>query len=185
MKSNLIQAFALIAVLAATMGTAFAMWSETLLVNVDVYTGEVDVAFTDWICSDIGPDPQAPGFSNAEGKDVASCAVDVEVLDNEGDVIKLLVTITNAYPGYAVDVNMSITNIGTIPVKLYSYGITGLNTTALAASLTFPADTQIDPGDTHIYTLHIEVLQEADELSTYSFEVSMTFAQWNEVPSGG
>ncbi|MEM0368470.1 MAG: hypothetical protein QXN57_03405, partial [Desulfurococcaceae archaeon] len=77
--------------LLAAVGFALAMWSETLLVNVTVETGEVDVKFSDWSCSDNGPDPQAEGFNNSEGKDVASCSVQVEGMDEEGDAIKLMV----------------------------------------------------------------------------------------------
>lgn len=163
--------------------SAIAMWSETLKINATVNTGEVDVAFTDYTCSDVGPDPQAHGFHNEEGKDVASCSVSPEIYDNEGDIIKLNVTLSNAYPGYSVDITMNITNIGTIPVKLYSYSMTGLNDTALYASLSIPEETQLHPGETGSYTLHIEVLQTADELSTYTFEVTLVFAQWNEVVS--
>jgi len=86
------------------LGVALAMWSETLMVNVNVNTGEVKVKFSDWYCTDKGADPQAPGFHNEEGKNVASCDISVEEKDSEGNAIKLLVNIGNAYPGYSVDV---------------------------------------------------------------------------------
>ncbi|ALL01257.1 hypothetical protein Pyrde_1209 [Pyrodictium delaneyi] len=181
---NPIYSIALLGIVLASVAGAFAMWSETLMINAEVNTGEVDVAFTDWMCSDTGPDPQIPNsqFHNEEGKDVASCNVDVEILDEEGDVIKLLVTVDNAYPGYNVQVYMNISNIGTIPVKLYSSSIDGVNTTALAVGLLTPQDTQLHPGDTHTYTLDIAVLQDAAENGSYTFEVTLVFAQWNEVP---
>jgi len=163
------------------IGAALAMWSETLTVNVSVGTGEVKVKFSDWYCSDTGPDPQAENFHNTEGKDVASCDISVEEVDSGGNAVKLLVTISNAYPGYSIDVGLVIDNIGTIPVKLYNYDISGVNTTALSVSLTVPEDTQIDPGYNSTYTLHVTVLQTAEENSEYTFEVTLTFAQWNEV----
>jgi len=162
------------------LGAALAMWSETLTVNVSVSTGEVKVKFSDWYCSDTGADPQAPGFSNTEGKNVASCYISVE--EGEDNAVKLLVTISNAYPGYSVDVGLVIDNIGSIPVKLYDYDISGVNTTALSVSLDVPEDTQIEPDGSSTYILHITVLQDAEEKSTYTFEVTLTFAQWNEVP---
>ncbi|ADM27346.1 conserved hypothetical protein [Ignisphaera aggregans DSM 17230] len=171
-----------LALIAMVLGTALAMWSETLMVNVAVNTGEVKVKFSDWYCSDKGADPQAEGFHNTEGKDVASCDISVEVRDGEGNPIKLLVTIDNAYPGYSVDVGLVIDNIGTIPVKLLSSSISEYDKEALSVSLTVPEDTQIDPGYNSTYTLHITVLQGAAEKSTYTFEVTLTFAQWNEVP---
>ena len=45
-----------------------------------------------------------------------------------------------------------------------------------------PLDTQIDPGETDTYELCIHVTQNASESTSYSFELIMVFAQWNEVP---
>ena len=170
-----------ILVLSAMLFGAVAMWSETLKINATINTGEVKVKFSSWSCSDTGSDPQAEGFHNDENKNVATCGVSVEEVDGEGNPIKLLVTLNNTYPGYSVDVNLVIDNIGTIPVKLLSSSITGVNETALAVSLDIPEDTQIDPEGNSTYTLHITVLQEAEENSTYTFEVELVFAQWNEV----
>jgi len=66
-------------------------------------------------------------------------------------------------------------------VKLLSYSITGVDGSALSVSLDVPEDTQIDPGYSSTYILHITVLQGAEENSTYTFEVELVFAQWNEV----
>jgi hypothetical protein len=52
---------------------------------------------------------------------------------------------------------------------------------ALSVSLSVPEDTLIDSGGSSTYTLHITVLQDAAENSRYTFEVDLTFAQWNEV----
>jgi len=160
---------------------AVAMWSDTLKINATIKTGEVKVKFSKWMCSDKGSDPQAQGFHNEEGKDVASCNVNVEASDGEGNPIKLNVTLNNAYPGYSVDVTFIVDNIGTIPVKLLNYTYKGVDENALSVSLSVPKDTQIDSGGNSTYTLHITVLQNAKESSTYMFEVDLTFAQWNEV----
>ena len=170
----------IIMVLAIIAG-AVAMWYDTLKINATIETGEVKVKFSDWMCSDNGSDPQAEDFYNDEGKDVATCDIDVELEDEEGNAVKLLVTLDNAYPGYSVDVTLIIDNIGTIPVKLLSYDIEGVDEDALSVSLDVPEDTQIDPGYSSTYTLHITVLQDAEENSTYTFEVELVFAQWNEV----
>ena len=170
----------IIMVLAIIAG-AVAMWYDTLKINATIETGKVKVKFSDWMCSDNGSDPQAEGFHNTEGKNVAKCNISVEEVDEKGNPVKLLVTLGNAYPGYSVDVTLIIDNIGTIPVKLRSYSITGIDESALSVSLYVPEDTQIDPGDNSTYTLHITVLQDAEENSTYTFEVELVFAQWNEV----
>ncbi len=169
-------------ILLASLATAYAMWAETLRINVTINTGEVDVEWSDWACSDRGPDPQAPGFNNSEGKDVASCYVEPEIYDDEGDVIKLNVTITNAYPGYNPEFKFLVDNIGTIPVKLLNYTIEGVNTTALSVNMTIPDDTQIHAGEDLTIGMSVEVLQAAQENATYTFEITLVFAQWNEVP---
>jgi len=181
METRKILSISALTILVLALGTALAMWSETLWINTTVNTGEVDVKWSEWWCSDEGSDPQGEGYSNEEGKDVASCNVEVEVEDDEGDAIKLLVSINNAYPGYAVDVYLVVDNIGTIPVKLYDYSIPEIED-PIIMYLTIPEDTQIDPSDSATYTLHIEILQEAEENMTYGpYEIVLVFAQWNEV----
>ncbi len=181
MDTRKLMSISALAILVLALGSALAMWSETLRINATVETGEVDVKWSEWWCSDEGPDPQGEGYSNEEGKDVASCNVEVEAYDDEGDAIKLLVTIGNAYPGYAVDVHLVVDNIGTIPVKLYEYRIDIEEDVPLIVYLVIPEYTQIEPGDSGTYVLHIEVLQEAEENAEYGFEVTLVFAQWNEV----
>ncbi len=179
-----------LAVILVGFGTAMAMWSETLKVNVYVDTGEVKVKWSDWNCSDTGPDPQAVnlGFHNEEEKDVATCYVTPEIRDEENNVIKLNITLDNAYPGYAVNITMIVDNIGTVPVKLLDYdwsNVTSVDREALKVRLITPADTQIEPDENGTYILEIIVQQAANETTTYSFDLELVFAQWNEVPSGG
>ena len=171
----------MLAVILVGFGTAMAMWSETLRTNVYIDTGEVKVKWSDWYCSDTGPDPQAPGFNNDERKDVASCYVEPEIIDNDGNVIKLNVTINNACPGYTTNITMVVDNIGTVPVKLLSSNLIDVDESALQVKLIAPDDTQIEPDGSSTYILEITVLQTAPENASYSFELQLTFAQWNEV----
>lgn len=168
-----------IAVLLTVLASAVAMWSETLLINVTVKTGEVDVEFSDWFCTDEGPDPQAEGFSNEEGKNVAKCLIEEEEHDEEGDVIKLNVTLSNVYPGYAVNVTLKIHNIGTVPVKLYKHSVEFDD--PIEYELIIPEDTHIEPCEISEYILEITIPQEAEENEEYDGEVELVFAQWNEV----
>ncbi|BEP18295.1 hypothetical protein PYJP_16470 [Pyrofollis japonicus] len=172
---------ALIGVMLASIIGAYSMWSETLTVNGTVNTGEVKVAFTGWSCSDTGADPQLPNstFHNEEGKDVANCDISVTQVDDDGNAIVLRVTINNAYPGYTPVIALNITNIGTIPVKLYNSSVKV--DSPIIVELATPDSTQMHPDDTHTYYLTISVPQDAAENSSYSFEVTLTFAQWNEV----
>ena len=172
-----------LALIVVSVGAIAAMWSESLWINVTVSTGEVDVEWSAWNRSDNGPDPQAPGFDNSEGKDVAQCIVTPEIYDEEDQVIKLNVTITNAYPGYAPTLELLVDNVGTIPVKLYNYSVTAGGDYCGEISFNFltPNSTQIHPGGNSTYEIQIVILQPAQYNSTYTFEISLTFAQWNEV----
>lgn len=180
---NTVMGIALAGLAILALGTAIAMWYETLLVNTYVETGEVKVAWTNWVCSDNGPDPQAgEGFHNEEGKNVAQCIVQPEIYDEEQNVVKVNITLVNAYPGYNPVITLTVENIGTIPVKLLNYGFTdGYDDSALNVIITVPGDTQLHSGNTHDITINITVLQDASEDSTYSFELEFTYAQWNEV----
>ncbi len=176
----------MLSIILVGFGAALAMWSETLKLNVYVNTGEVKVKWSNWSCSDVGPDPQAPGFNNTEGKDVATCIVEPEIYDAEGNPIKMNITLDNVYPGYAVNITLVVDNIGTVPVKLLAYNWTHFDPAdeeALNVTLYIPSDTQIDPPNgTGTYILEIIVTQQANETATYNFDLELTFAQWNEVP---
>ncbi len=177
---------AILSILLVGFGVAMAMWSETLRINTYVNTGIVKVKWSDWECSDTGADPQAEGFNNTEGKDVAKCVVEPEILDEENNTIKLKINITNAYPGYKAEITLVVDNIGTIPVKLYKVNWTDVDSEDLSDLLvTFTGpedgDIQIEPEENDTYKLTIIVNQDADEDSSYFFDLELTFAQWNEV----
>ena len=184
MNRSRIYSLTALALIVASVGAASAMWYQSLRVNVFVHTGNVAVRWVDWSCNDVTADPQIPNssYTNSEGKDVAYCIIQPEETDPEtGDVIKLNVTIINAYPGYHAVADLVVQNTGTIPVKLYTHSMTGVNNTALAVSLGLPQTTQIEPGENSTIQLIIDVLQPAEQSTVYSFEVNLTYAQWNEV----
>jgi len=182
MNRSRIYSLTALALIVASVGAASAMWYQSLLVNVTVHTGDVSVRWVNWSCSDTGSDPQTPesSFHNEEDKDVAQCIIQPEITE-DGNVIKLNVTIVNAYPGYHADAALVVQNSGTIPVKLYTHSMSGVDEDALNVNLGLPPSTQIHPGDNSTIHLIIDVLQTAEQSSTYSFEVNLTYAQWNEV----
>lgn len=103
-----------------------------------------------WMCSDTSPDPQVPNpqFHSEEGRDVASCGIDVEILEGEGDIIKATTTVNN------VQVHINISNTGAIPVKRCSSSIDNVDTTALAVGLLTAQGTQLHPGTLHVHARH-------------------------------
>lgn len=188
--------------LLASAGIAYAMWSETLKVNVYVDTGEVDVKWSSWECNDAGIDP---GYD----KDVGKCYVQPESEDIEGDVIKLNITLDNAYPSYNVTIMGEVDNIGSIPVEPVRFffdsnenGEYDPGETEIVVCTDYPLDldgdekadvdfhmfllndsgdgTQIDPNESDMYGFMIHIKQNATELETYEFHIVMQFAQWNE-----
>ena len=186
-------------VMLASIGIAYAMWSETLRINVTVNTGEVDVEWSKYWSNDTTEKPEVP-------LDVTTVKIVEEKYDEEGDLIKLGVTIENAYPCYKVGIYGMVDNIGTIPVKLLSATLIydgkkiplelckwvdldfdGDGEPELNVHLGLSEDggkdgIQIDPKGYDTYELVIHVKQNAKELATYKFEVEFVFAQWNEVP---
>ena len=157
----------------ATTGIAYAMWSETLKINVTINTGDVAVKWSSWSCNDTGIDP---GYD----KDVGQCFVDSEGVDEHDNVIKLNITLNNTYPSYNVTVSGEVDNIGSIPVEPYWFFI-DMNGNGVYDSSEDTNITQIDPGESDTYGFIIHVKQNATECTTYTFHVVLVFAQWNEV----
>jgi len=164
-----------------SLGVGYAMWDKTLEVTGTVNTGEVNAIFTTATCNDTGIDP---GYlmdgTTPKDKDVGSCSV-------VGAGTQLLtITVENGYPCYECDIDFTVDNTGSIPVKIQTLGLVGVppeitvTWTGLAVGDQIGPAGSIDdelPGD-----LHIHVEQIADELQTgvYTFSASIYLVQWNE-----
>jgi len=188
--NKLVGTFLALMVFATMFGVAYAMWSETLKVNVTVNTGEVDIEWSSVECNDTGIDP---GYD----KDVANCSVDI--IDLEEPAAKIHVEISNAYPCYTVVITGVVDNVGTIPVKLIGITLDGMEIKPcteyeldldgggpdLSVHVEFvdmeEDGTQIDPDKADAFRITIHVLQNAEESATYSFEMEFKYGQWNEV----
>jgi len=194
MKNTTLYGILALVLLVASMTAAYAMWSETLKINVYANTGEVNVK---WSTVDVTEKPEA------EDKDVGKCEA---VIINDTSVSnepfnKVNITITNAYPCYNCTVTATVDNIGTIPVKLLSAKIIlsngseytlydakqDINNFGQDFNFTYydvivdRDNDQIDPNDHATYTISIHVKQPAEENTLYHFEIEFIFAQWNEV----
>ncbi len=113
MKPKKTALICIVAVLAlALMGFGFAKWSDTVAINAEVATGNVDVEIEALGVNDEGPDPNIPPGNNSEDKDVAS----IECVNVDENTIK--VTISNAYPWYQPGFMFRINGVGTVPVKV-------------------------------------------------------------------
>jgi predicted ribosomally synthesized peptide with SipW-like signal peptide len=187
-KSLPIAALFMVLVIAlALLGVGYALWSDTLEVDGTVHTGEVDMAFSPCATNDEGVDP---GYE----KDVASCDCALRAGDRgdgNGDngPDGLTIRIENGYPSYSCEVSYDMTNIGSIPVHLYS-----VTEEYDAASLDYAQNCvdegeaavgpgyQLHPGE-HVYcTIGLHVRQEAEENATYTLHKEYWWGQYNEEP---
>lgn len=118
--------------LVAVASVAYGLWSEPLLTNVVVQTGELDWQFVPGSlilldsCDYVGP----PGYDyNASllpspgayqlDKDVACTRAEFADTDGDGDYDGLTITIENAYPWYYTHVAFKVHNNGDIPLKIW------------------------------------------------------------------
>jgi len=175
--------------LLVVLGSALAMWYDTLKIKATISTGNVDVEFG----------PVTYDESDYDKSWVANCYVntkDMGVNEDSGnpygdDDLELNITIENGYPSYWCNVTFTVNNTGTIPVKGPYSNATGTlsqfsnseildNGVEILYGLT---PTQIDPGDSATFTIKIHILQGAEESHTYTHQVELHFVQWNEAPS--
>ena len=99
-KSKLIIIVAIVALL--VVGGAYAAWTSRTTISVNASSGEMDVAIS---ATAVGKVSEYVGFDKS----------DISVYE---DKKAATVTIENLYPGAEANATITITNTGTIPVKL-------------------------------------------------------------------
>ncbi len=123
----------LIALALSTFGFAYAHWSDMVYIEGTVEMGSLALAF------DYVEPPSCVEYYWANGKKVEGEYLGKEVGDSDchyEDYIKdvhtlkegykkLIIEITNAYPQYIVHTTFKLHNIGTIPIDIATYEITG------------------------------------------------------------
>ena len=149
------------------LGVGYGLWDKTVYIAGTVNTGEVDAIMSVGNCYD----------DEIEGKDYSSISC---VLAADPQI--LLVTITDAYPCITYTCNFDITNTGTVPVIVNGYTVT--SNLPAGATLVVPdfVGTQIEPKESVYGMLHVHLDNDAEELTTYTFEVAIWLVQWNEYP---
>lgn len=188
------------------LGVGYAMWSEELVVDTTVQTGEVCMEITNpgevlptpacdwnwgswvynenaWSC------PPEHKFLDA---DITAACKDIGYIDSmtlsdsdaDGYNDTLTVVIRDGYPYYLAEISFQLHNCGTIPVKIGTPTIT--QSDGLYVEYRDHIGAQFDPCDSHEISLYIGVTQEApqapDNLDGLSFSISFAADQWNEAP---
>ncbi len=194
MESVRTAALLLLSLLAvAGVGGVFALWSETLTVDITVETGELDAMLSVLGSGDDEIDQAAAmGEPDPTVKDVSSIQCNVV------DQYTIEVTITNAYPSITYWCEISLTNTGTIPFKIQDIQFSG-NLLDVASVFGFFDDnmgttdpsaffvgSQLEQGQSDSDYLVIHLSNAANEGATYSATITILVVQWNEfVPPGG
>jgi len=164
-------------------GVSYAAWSESIVVNGTVNTGEVDWYINgvlaqldnspDWTCDE--------NFENIHqlDKDVGSTTVELVDTDGDGDNDTAVVTVNNAYPGYYNYLSFMVKNNGTIPLKVEDMIVTNPNPEALKLDWADDSGATLMPGRSRSLTVWFLVREGAEENSTYTFTMEAPAVQWN------
>ena len=138
------------------MGIGYAAWTETVSIDGTVEMGYIEVVLSPGACSP----PEI------------TCSVPAPHT--------LVVTLTNAPPGtYAC--GFTITNTGTIPVKIQSIAISSISAGVEVSVSGVTEGTQIEQAGVYPDSFDgavIVTVQESCE-GTFSFSVAFSFVQWN------
>jgi len=152
----------IIAALAVILGVAFATWTETAHININVATGYIDLDFTSvtntacspyMTCTAGTPTNSAPGNDDAPSVDL---------------------TLDKAYPGATATYQIEVYNDGTIPVNVVC-SVSGDSQLTVTLSAT---NFSLDVG--HSYTLVVDISVATSgvaEETSYSATVTCTYTQ--------
>jgi len=166
MKGKLAAIFATVIIALIVVGFAYGAWSETLTIEGNVSTGELNVG----IRSD---------NINCTCSDEMTCSWEGFDEDADGYYEMIKVNVSNGYPEGKCIVKFDVHNLGTIPAKIKGIGITG-DTVQVASTLTgLSVGDIIDVGGSKSCTLTLTVTSSANEVSTYSVTVTIDAVQFN------
>ena len=178
MKSKMVAAFALVMIALMVAGFAYATWTQDLYISGTVETGDLDahmVAGDSW-----DSEPDLKDYS------------DIYCYVEEGEPYTLIVVVENAYPCIDYYQEFGIENTGTIPLNITSISeptgnFTDVGTVEVGTFVDgkwtlVELPIQVEPGDTAWLILHVHLTNEAEEVSTYVFKITVTVAQWNPAP---
>ncbi|MEM2020670.1 MAG: hypothetical protein QXP80_00385 [Zestosphaera sp.] len=135
MNKGMIQQLAAVSLVAIALA-AFAMWSESLMLNATVETGELDWEFVPGSLIYLDACGLEPGYGVFKGNDwnasyyptPGAVQLDKDVgctegsffdTDGDGDLDKMEVTLNNVYPWYYTHIAFKVHNDGTIPLKIW------------------------------------------------------------------
>ncbi len=167
----------------AAMGIAYGLWTETLVINGTVHTGNLDVSFDPATVQATaifyGPDGLPIGDVPAKAKDGVICKADVSPNGNT-----LIIAVDNAYPDWECKVQFGIKNYSTMPVKLHDVQkVDGPLWVDTDTGCRFGSGTMIDPGYTGgdcDIKIRFKLTDDVPSNQEFHFSFNVTADQWNE-----
>jgi len=152
-------------------GFAYAHWAKTLFIGGTVETGTLECKFVPPLVMDDNEiDKNVGGHSGYISDDGKS----------------IIITITNAYPGYEVYTVFKVKNTGSVPAIITDVIIDEDATTPppddipdLEVSLVNLLGMQLEPGVTTCAEVDILIEQPAGEMETYQVSVTIVAQNWS------
>jgi hypothetical protein len=158
----------------ALVGVGYGVWANTLAIQGTVQTGDFNAKFTAASTND-PPGTIDPG----KHKDVGSCTAKL-VEDGCwcGKTGKVKVVVSNAYPSYECEVDVTIEKGGCLP-ECIKYVVIDSPPELTVEDLSHLGGTVLNhSGDKVKGKFRVHVEQSAQQDATYQFTVSMTTGLW-------
>ncbi len=162
------------------VAATYAAWTESLNANGAVATGELDVEFAGYSVQD---NDDSTGLAGT-----ADTTVTLKDNDGDGDSDVAEISINNAYPGYESVTTLEIRNNGQIAAKVTSVSVNNPNPANVTVTvklydtdgneITLPYT--IDVSEAIYAEITAKVTDDAEEDSSYSFDVTFDFTQFNK-----
>ena len=176
----------------AAVGVAYGFWANTLSVQGTVQTGDFNAKFTAASTNDplvnaagdpvVSPDPCTPGLNptgcTAPAKDVGSCTARVIRHPYWAEPREVKVAVSNAYPGYECEVDVTLTKGGCVP-ECIKYVVIDSPPQLAVTELSHLTGTVLDHAGQEVEgSFLVSVNQSAHQDATYEFTVSITATLW-------
>jgi len=157
----------------AAVGVGYGLWTKTLAIQGTVQTGDFNAKFTAASTND------PPGTIDPGGdKDVGSCTARVIRHPYWAEPREAKVVVSNAYPGYECQVDVTIAKGGCVP-ECMKYVVMNSPPQLAVTELSHLSGTVLDHEGQEVKgRFLVGVNQSAQQDATYEFTVSITAALW-------
>jgi hypothetical protein len=210
MKEKCLGFLTFVMIVLSVSGFTYAHWNDVIIVNSIMSFGTENMGFVEpKLCVEYHEDPLSGELVLGEylGKDVGKCSCEYQELKTDSEsgksaYKKLIIVLSNAYPGYITHCNFTLEDIGTLPIHITNLVIFDPNealswdpekdalvdaegTSVICIIFSpEPVCTTLQPSDNpntstvenkEEFEMSICIMQSAQECTSYSFEVEITY----------